>query len=531
MSSPAKSLSPSASVPSPAKPTTQKSEKAKSVNKIGLAFWMDRVLEECERASVDFAPDPVHDLRVALRRCRSMADGIMAIDPDPTWKQMKKSGKALFSRLGDLRDTQVMEEWMHRLDSPGDPVTSKLLQFLAIREAQFKQESAQALEDFDRKQWRRWSKTLPRRASRLRLGSDIFKHLALERWIEAHDLHRRALRNRSQVAFHSLRIGIKRFRYIVENFLPQQHGAWSDDLKELQDLLGEVHDLDVVWSTALQVNAFPDAAAHSRWHARIIQERTSRIDKYKDEVTGKDSLWQVWRAELPQGKQIQAAALHRLRLWASVLDPDFKHSDRVTRLALQLYDGLPIKRSPTEANRRNSNHGDSTHPDSSHPVQSHIDQRAILQVAALLHDVGRSKREKKSHKATYQLINRLKPPAGWSAESLHMAAVVSRYHQGALPHAGQASLRGLTSEQRQTVLRLAGILRLADAFDSNREGRIQRLHVAPQNGFLAVAAQGYSPRDRVAERIAGARHLVELVYKRPVMVRPLVVKTAKGPRR
>ncbi len=348
MSSPAKSLSPSASVPSPAKPTTQKSEKAKSVNKIGLAFWMDRVLEECERASVDFAPDPVHDLRVALRRCRSMADGIMAIDPDPTWKQMKKSGKALFSRLGDLRDTQVMEEWMHRLDSPGDPVTSKLLQFLAIREAQFKQESAQALEDFDRKQWRRWSKTLPRRASRLRLGSDIFKHLALERWIEAHDLHRRALRNRSQVAFHSLRIGIKRFRYIVENFLPQQHGAWSDDLKELQDLLGEVHDLDVVWSTALQVNAFPDAAAHSRWHARIIQERTTRIDKYKDKMTGKDSLWQVWRAELPQGKQIETAALHRLRLWASVLDPDFKHSDRVTRLALQLYDGLPIKRSPTE---------------------------------------------------------------------------------------------------------------------------------------------------------------------------------------
>jgi len=301
MSSPAKSLSPSASVPPLAKPTNPKSVIPKPLNKIGLAFWMDRVLKECERASVDFAPDPVHDLRVALRRCRSMADGIMAIDPDPVWKQMKKSGKPLFSRLGDLRDMQVMGEWVHRLDSPGDAVTSRLLQFLAAREAQFKQESAQALGDFDRKQWRRWSKTLPRRAARLRPGSDVFKHLALERWIEAHDLHRRALRNRSQVAFHSLRIGIKRFRYIVENFLPQQHAAWSDDLKELQDLLGEVHDLDVVWSTALRVNAFPDAAAHSRWHARIIQERTSRIDKYKDKMTGKDSLWQVWRAELPQG--------------------------------------------------------------------------------------------------------------------------------------------------------------------------------------------------------------------------------------
>lgn len=514
MSSPAKTLS------FPSAPAAAKLVNGRPIKKIGLAFWMQRVLEECERAGVDFAPDPVHDLRVALRRCRSMADGIMAIDPYPAWKELKKSGKPLFSCLGDLRDTQIMEEWVHRLDSPGDPVTSKLLQFLAAREAQFKQESAKALGGFDRKQWRRWIKTLPHRAARLRPGSDIFKHLALERWIEAYDLHRRALRNRSQVAFHSLRIGIKRFRYIVENFLPQQHAAWSNDLKELQDLLGEVHDLDVVWSTALQVNAFPDAAARSRWHARIIEERAARVEKYRDKMTGKNSLWQVWRAELPQGEQIQTAALHRLRLWASVLDPDFKHSDHVTRLALQLYDGLPVEGHTSAGNHRHSDHA-ANHRNSNRHDSSHSDQRAILQVAALLHDVGRSKREKKSHKVTYRLISRLKPPAGWSVEDLHLAAVVSRYHQGALPHAGQASLHGLTPEQRRTVLRLAGILRLADALDSNRDGRIQRLHVAEHNGFLVVAAQGYSPRDRIAENIAGARHLLELVYRRPVIVKPL----------
>ena len=57
----------------------------------GLAFWMRRVLQECDRASIAFAPDPVHDLRVALRRCCSMADGIAAIDPDRAWKDMKKA--------------------------------------------------------------------------------------------------------------------------------------------------------------------------------------------------------------------------------------------------------------------------------------------------------------------------------------------------------------------------------------------------------------------------------------------------------
>src|SRR5215475_16116942 len=96
----------------------------------GFAFWMERVLEECDRASTEFAPDPVHDLRVALRRCRSMADGLMAIDPDPSWKAMKKAGRNLFRSLGELRDVQVMMEWVQKLGAPEDPETRALLTLL-----------------------------------------------------------------------------------------------------------------------------------------------------------------------------------------------------------------------------------------------------------------------------------------------------------------------------------------------------------------------------------------------------------------
>jgi len=143
--------------------------------KAGLAVWMEHVLEECQRASVEFGADPVHDLRVALRRCRSIADGILVMDPDPAWKEMKKAGKRLFRQLGELRDAQVMEEWVSRLGNPDDSVTRLLLQFLAGREAQLKQQAALALQEFDRKQWRRWIGSLPRRASRLRTGSILFK--------------------------------------------------------------------------------------------------------------------------------------------------------------------------------------------------------------------------------------------------------------------------------------------------------------------------------------------------------------------
>jgi CHAD domain-containing protein len=474
---------------------------AKSAQKpSGLALWMERVLEECDRASVEFSADPVHDLRVALRRCRSLADGLRVMDPSPAWKEMKKAGRQLFRQLGELRDAQVMEEWATRLGNPDDPVTAALLQFLAGREAQLKQQAALALQQFDRKQWKRWSATLPRRAARIRPGSALFKHLALERWTEAYDLHHSALRNRSQIALHRLRIGLKRFRYIVENFLPEQHAAWSGDLKELQDLLGEVHDLDVLWATALQVSAFPDADSRSKWRSRLIEERTRRIEKYRGKMLGKASLWQVWRSQLPVGKQIESAALNRLKLWASFLDPDFKHSIHVSHLALQLYDGLQDK-PPAD-----SDHGD---------------QRAILQAAALLHDVGRSKDEKGHHKATYNLIRRLAPPLGWSAEQMRLVGVVARYHRGALPGVGQATLVGLSLSQRQSFPKLAGILRVASAFDSDNNGRIQRLQVNAQNGIIEIAAQGYSPRDRMAEEIASARHLLETVYRKPVMVKPL----------
>jgi CHAD domain-containing protein len=495
----------------------------------GLAFWMQRVLEECDRASVAFAPDPVHDLRVALRRCCSMADGIAVIDPDPAWKQMKKAGKRLFRRLGELRDVHVMQEWVHRFDSPDDPVTAPLLQSIAVREEPLQQQAVLALAEFDRKQWQRWSRSLPHRMARFRPGSLIFRHLALERWTAAYRLHHQAMRTGSEASWHRLRIGIKRFRYIVENFLPDQHAAWSDDLKHMQDILGEVHDLDVLWPVAVSAEVFPDNDAHSRWHKRVTEKRAQRIDTYRKKMTVKDSagagtekdkdkasLWQLWRSQLPDREQTKSAALLRLRLWASLLDPDFKHSLHVSQLSLQLYDGLAALQNL--------------------PASAH--DRSILQVAALCHDVGISKDQKGHHKTSFRMIRNLTPPLGWRSQELLFAAIVARYHRGSLPRAGQKALRGLSLKQRQEMSKLAAILRLANAFDANRDQRVHRLKVVPGNEkskILQIAAQGYSPRDNQAEAIAAARHLLETVYRNPVMIKSLKVRkrkpVARGKRR
>ena len=160
---------------------------------------------------------------------------------------------------------QVMQEWIEKVSDPSDPVAIKRSNHVHAREAECKQHAFKDLQQFDRKQWRQWTRTLPQRASRVRPGSVVYLHLALEKWTAAYNLHKNALRTRSQASWHELRIGIKRFRYTVENFLPRQHALWGGDLKELQDLLGEVHDLDVLWATAVEIMAFADVESQSRW--------------------------------------------------------------------------------------------------------------------------------------------------------------------------------------------------------------------------------------------------------------------------
>jgi CHAD domain-containing protein len=507
----------------------------------GLRYWMLRVLEECDHVAADFHTDPVHDLRVSLRRCRSLADGLNALDPNPDWKAMRKAGKRLFQRLGALRDIQIMMEWIEKLHPdqagverapspamhpaeqiskatpnessahsiPSDPAAQALLTILAAREQEQKLEAHAALEEFDRKQWRQWTRSLPARAARLRLGSALFKHLALERWTEARELHNRALRNRSQTAFHSLRIGIKRFRYIVENFLPAEHKAWSNDLKAMQDLLGEVHDLDVLWATAVSCHTFPDDASRRRWRERILSERAKRVEGYRKKMIGPDSLWQVWRAALPQGKQVQALATRRMKLWANHLDPDFAHSERVAGLALQLYDGLLAS--------------------GWQPSVDAVSARSSLLAAALLHDVGKSKGQKGHHKTSFDLIRTHGNPLGWRPGDLQRAAIVARFHSGSLPTKKHKALRDLLPDEQKATIQLAAVVRLANALDAGHDGHIRRLQIesdhfrANGNQALIIAAEGYSPFGPSAQTIAAERHLLETVLHRPVVVRPLKI--------
>ena len=125
-------------------------------------------------------------------------------------------------------------------------------------------------------------------------------------------------------------------------------------------------------------------------------QRAKRIARYREKMVGRQSLWRVWRAQLPVGPQLRAAAMSRLKLWAGYLDPDFLHSERVAQLALLLYDGLKdaglmtagaVPGNSGAANFDPANSG----PANFGPANREQEWRAVLQAAALMHDVGKAK--------------------------------------------------------------------------------------------------------------------------------------------
>ena len=66
------------------------------------AYWADRVLEEHANVGGALPAQPIHDLRISLRRCILIADVMRDIDPACDWKAMRKSARRTFQRLGTL---------------------------------------------------------------------------------------------------------------------------------------------------------------------------------------------------------------------------------------------------------------------------------------------------------------------------------------------------------------------------------------------------------------------------------------------
>ncbi len=389
----------------------------KRTRRAGLANWMNQVLA-CHRvAQRDPDVRAVHQLRKALRRCRTLAGALREVDPTPEWRAMLKASRALFKALGGLRDTHVLVIWLDRLD-PGDDPAGRLLRYrLNQREVELTARARLALEAFDRDAWQRAIEPLAACASHHPPGDPLFEQLAMRRLLAAHAQHHRAVKGGSRRAWHVLRIDIKRLRYAIENFLPAQHKRWGEELSLLQELLGDVHDLDVLWDELVAARLLTDPADRAAWRARLDAVRDARLAGYRERMTGVGTRWRAWRDELLAPARVEAANRAALARWGAHHGSDPARAAWLVGSFESALDAVAtLTRTPYDSARR------------------------LGVAAALLHGLAGSGARPAPRKRIARQVATLPLPIGWdAAERDALAATLGGLHRRRLKIQGDTA--------------------------------------------------------------------------------------------
>lgn len=145
----------------------------------------------------------------------------------------------------------------------------------------------------------------------------------------------------------------------------------------------------------------------------------------------------------------QPAGAYRLAVarLAETCHTEAIHTRQVARLALRLFDELHALHGLGEQ------------------------QRAWLEVAALLHEIGKVEGIPKHHKAGMNIILATPILPFNNKERLIIGSIV-RYHRKALPNLAHDHYRALDPAERLMVDRLAALLRLADGLDHTHQSLV-----------------------------------------------------------
>jgi exopolyphosphatase/guanosine-5'-triphosphate,3'-diphosphate pyrophosphatase len=123
--------------------------------------------------------------------------------------------------------------------------------------------------------------------------------------------------------------------------------------------------------------------------------------------------------------------------------------------------------------------------------------RLLLEVAALLHEIGTFVSSRAYHKHSYYLIANSEI-LGLTQDELVMVANVARYHRNSRPKPSHTDYMSMSREARLVVNKLAALLRVADALDVSRTQSIREFRCRiDNNGFVISVPAGL---DLILER-------------------------------
>jgi len=115
------------------------------------------------------------------------------------------------------------------------------------------------------------------------------------------------------------------------------------------------------------------------------------------------------------------------------------------------------------------------------------EERTLLRLAALLHDIGDFVGFESHHKHSHYLITQT-DLMGLTPAHKEVVANVARYHRKAMPDLSHPGFRKLDRKDRATVRKLAALLRVADAFDREHHTKVLEVAARVTPGRIALRA-------------------------------------------
>jgi exopolyphosphatase / guanosine-5'-triphosphate,3'-diphosphate pyrophosphatase len=144
---------------------------------------------------------------------------------------------------------------------------------------------------------------------------------------------------------------------------------------------------------------------------------------------------------------------------------DEVHAAHVARLAASLFDQLQKLHRLDAADRR------------------------MLLAAATLHDIGIFIGHKKHHKHSLYIISQSEVPE-FTQREIDIVANLARYHRKGVPAVHHETYTRLASEDRERVVKLASILRIADALDREHLQAVRAVRAVAGKNRLTLELDG-----------------------------------------
>lgn len=271
-------------------------------------FLLDRCDDFCRqllRVRESFEPEAIHDLRVSSRRLREGISIFSACFRKRRLAPIIKELKRLTAMLGAIRNSDEAILFFSPLGANGaadySPMAVHIVAGLAAERAAEKRQLKKELKKMDPAAFRGRLEAL---CSKPRIfgpaadvlfqpvGATILAAVALrEKTIL--DLLPAALLEEHVTAQHRLRIAVKRFRYRLEFLAPLARGDYKrvyNSIKEYQEILGDMHDLDVFSGLAgdqgenSPLKKIISARRHALFAAFLRQQAANPLDKAGDLV-------------------------------------------------------------------------------------------------------------------------------------------------------------------------------------------------------------------------------------------------------